>query len=133
MSAEAFFDTNLVVYGFTQSGDRSRIAERLISNGGIVSVQVLNEFTSVARRKFAWSWADIRAALAALRELCGEPRPLTAAIHDAAFDIAERHGYQIYDATIIASAIEAGCRTLYTEDLADGQMIESVRLTNPFA
>ena len=133
MTAEAFFDTNLVVYAFIDSGDRSEVAERLLANGGIVSIQVLNEFTSVARRKRALTWTDIRTALASLGDLCGEPRPLTAATHDAALNIAERHGRHIYDALIIASAAEAGCRTLYTEDIANGQVIAGVRLINPFA
>lgn len=133
MSAEAFHDTNVVVYAFIETGRRSVLAEQLVVVGGVVSVQVLNEFVSVARRKHALSWRAIRASLTSLRASCGEPRPLTVASHSSALAIAERYGYRIYDALIIASAAEAGCRTLYSEDLADGQEIAGVRIVNPFA
>jgi len=133
MSAEAFHDTNVVVYAFIESGRRSVLAEQLVATGGTVSVQVLNEFVNVARRKHALAWREIRGSLLTLQDACGEPRPLTAATHDAALAIAERYGYRIYDALIIASAAEAGCRTLYSEDLADGQVIAGVRIVNPFA
>lgn len=133
MSAEAFHDTNVVVYAFIEAGRRSALAEELVATGGTVSVQVLNEFVNVARRKHALSWRAIRGSLATLQLACGEPRPLTATTHEAALAIAERYRYRIYDALIIASAAEAGCRTLYSEDLADGQEIAGVRIVNPFA
>jgi predicted nucleic acid-binding protein len=73
-------------------------------------------------------------ALAAIRVLCPPPLPITAATHEAALVIAGHTGYAIYDALIIASALEAGCGTLLSEDLQDGQLIDG-RLTvrNPFA
>jgi len=71
-------------------------------------------------------------ALEAIRRMCREPSPLTLQLHGSALAIAERYGYRIYDALIIASAAEAGCRTLYSEDLADGQEIAGVRIVNPF-
>jgi len=133
MSAEAFHDTNVVIYAFIEAGRRSVLAEELVANGGTVSVQVLNEFVNVARRKHALSWRAIHGSLVTLQDACGEPRALTATTHEAALAIAERSGYRIYDALIIASAAEAGCRTLYSEDLADGQEIAGVRIVNPFA
>ena len=133
MGSDAFFDTNIVVYAFIESDARSAAADRLLSEGGVVNVQVLNEFVNVALRKHALPWADIRGSLESIRALCGEPRPLTTAIHEAGLAIAERHHYRIYDALIIAAAADAGCRTLYSEDLANGQTIKGVRITNPFA
>ena len=133
MVAEAFFDTNIVVYAFVESDARSAAAERILSEGGVVNVQVLNEFVNVALRKHALSWADIHGAIASIRALCGQPNPLTSAAHEAGIEIAERHHYHIYDAMIIAAALDAGCRTLYSEDLADGQTIRGVRIVNPFA
>ena len=72
-------------------------------------------------------------ALAAIRILCLPPRPISIGTHDAAVRIAEDTGYQLYDAMIIASALEAGCTTLFSEDLQDGRVIDR-RLTirNPF-
>ncbi len=133
MTAEAFFDTNIVVYAFIESDPRSEAADRILSAGGIVNVQVLNEFINVALRTRAMPWADIHGSLASIRALCGAPRPLTNAVHEAAVAIAERYHYHIYDALIIAAAVDAGCRTLYSEDLAAGQTVQGVRLVNPFA
>ena len=99
----------------------------------MISVQVLNEFASVARRKLKFSWLEITTALAALRELCAAPVPLTVATHDAAAALAARYGFAFYDAVIVASALEAGCTTLMSEDMQDGLVVEA-RLTvrNPF-
>lgn len=132
MPTDVFFDTNVIVYAFIQTDSRSAPAEALVAAGGIISVQVLNEFVNVARRKHALDWPAIRAALASVAVFCGAPRPITATLHMMALDIAERHHYRIYDALIIAAAAEAGCRTLYSEDLAHGQTIEGVRIANPF-
>ena len=131
--ADAFFDTNVLVYAFIESEARSVAADRILAEGGIVNVQVLNEFVNVACRKHALPWPDIRGALATIRILCGEPRPLTSTVHEAGIAIAERYQYRIYDALIIAAAVEAGCRTLYSEDLANGQTIRGVRIVDPFA
>jgi predicted nucleic acid-binding protein len=96
-------------------------------------VQVFNEFAAAARRKLGMSWDDIAEALDAIRILCPSPRPLSIETHDAAVKLARTHGFHMYDALVVASALAADCETLYTEDLQDGQVIEE-RLTirNPF-
>lgn len=134
MSASAFFDTNILIYASLQPDQRSDAARALLTQGGVIRVQVLNEFTSVARRRLNRPWLEIRHALQAIRVLCPSPRPITMDTHESALSLAERSGYQIYGALIIASALEAGCDTLLSEDLHDGQVIER-RLTirNPFA
>ena len=134
MSDRAFFDTNVLLYTIGQRDDRTPTAEALLAGGGVVSVQVLNELASVARRKLRMSWPDVTAALAAIKILCPSPLPLTVETHDAALRLAVRHGYHIYDALIVAAALEGECSTLYSEDLHAGQMIDG-RLTirNPFS
>ena len=133
MSADAFVATNVVVYAFTRNDPRSAPARRLLEQGPQLNVQVLNEFVHVALRKLRMPWLEIHDALRIIRSFAAPPHPLTVSIHDAAVAIAERHRYRIYDALIIAAAIAAGCRTLYSEDLADGQTIRGVRIVNPFA
>ncbi len=98
-----------------------------------MSVQVLNELASVASRKLRMSWPDVTAALADIKILCPSPIPVTVEIHDAALRLAARHGYHIYDALIVAAALEGECSILYSEDLQGGQVIDG-RLTirNPF-
>jgi len=128
-----FLDTNVLVYAALQPDPRSDTARALLRAGGVVSVQVLNEFANVARRKLRRPWPEVQRALAAVRALCPPPRPLTAATHEAALALAERTGYAVCDALILASALEANCDTVCSEDLQDGQVIDG-RLTirNPF-
>jgi predicted nucleic acid-binding protein len=134
MPAKAFFDTNVLIYAVAQDDPRSTQAEELLASGGVLSVQILNEFVSVARRKILMSWSDVAEALDAFRVLCPSPLPITVEMHEAALKIAEKHGYNIYDALVVAAALEAGCATLYSEDLHDGQTIDGqLTIRNPFA
>jgi predicted nucleic acid-binding protein len=134
MPARAFFDTNVLIYVLAKDDPRCRRSEELLAAGGVLSVQILNEFVSVARRKLLMSWGEIAEALAGIRILCSSPLPLTVDTHETALKIAETHGYGIYDALVIAAALEAGCETLYSEDLHDGQTIDAqVTIRNPFS
>ena len=133
MSAKPFLDSNVVLYAFTESDSRSQKAKELLANGGLNSVQVLNEFIDVAQRKLKKNWTEIHHSLAIVRVVCREPLPLTLKTHETALRIAERYKYSIYDSSIIATALEARCDTLYSEDLQDGQVIEnSLTIRNPF-
>lgn len=134
MPGKAFLDTNILVYTIAENDPRAARAEELLEAGGVVSVQVLNEFVSVARRKMRMPCKDVSEALDAIRVLCPSPVPVSISTHQSALQIAESHRYEIYDALVVAAALEAGCTTLYSEDLQDGQVIDG-RLTvrNPFA
>jgi predicted nucleic acid-binding protein len=129
---EPFFDTNVLVYLVADDARKARRSAELVKAGGIVSVQVLNEFVAVARRKRRLPWANIRRVLDGVRRRCPVV-PLTAAMHERAVDLAERHQFNIYDAVIVAAALLEGCTTLYSEDMHDGQVVEGVRILNPFA
>ena len=130
MSDRAFFDTNVFVYAIIQDDPRSDHAEELIAEGGTVSVQVLSEFAAVARRKTKMPWIEIRLALDSIKALCPDPLPITLDTHKA---IAEKYAYGIYDALIVASALEARCTILYSEDMQDGQVIDkTLTIRSPF-
>jgi predicted nucleic acid-binding protein len=133
MSARVFFDTNVFVYAIVQGDPRSDAAEELIAEGGTVSVQVLSEFAAVTRRKTKMPWDEVRLAIENIKTLCPDPLPITIDTHKEALGIAEKYGYRIYDALIVASALEARCTILYSQDMQDGQVIDH-RLTirNPF-
>lgn len=132
-AAPAFLDTNVLLYLLSSDGPRADRAESLLSSGAVVSVQVLNEFTAVARRKLALDWAGIGEVLGVVRALC-TVRPLAVETHGLGVRLARRYMLGVHDAMIVASALEAGCDTLYTEDLHDGLLIEGVlRVRNPFA
>jgi len=133
MSGRVFFDTNVLIYVLAKNDPRSKRAEELLAAGGILSVQILNEFVSVARRRLLMSWSEVAEALVAIRILCPSPVPLTVETHEAALKIAERHGYGIYDALVVATALGAGCGTLYSQDLHDGRTIDGqMTIRNPF-
>jgi predicted nucleic acid-binding protein len=133
MNDSAFFDTNVFVYSLIQDDPRSEEAEKLIAEGGTISVQVLNEFAAVVRRKVKMPWDEVRFAIENIKSLCPNPLPITIQTHQEALAIAEKYGYRIYDALVVASALEARCTILYSEDMQDGQVIDG-RLTirNPF-
>ena len=132
MSARRFFDTNVLIYAFAADDPRSARAEALIADGGVIGVQVLNEFTNVTRRKLRWRWGQIEASLAVIEELLGPARALTVAIHAKALVLARDHALAFYDALILAAALDAGCHELFSEDLQHGQKFDALTVENPF-
>ena len=128
----SFFDTNVLVYLASDDATKADRAESAIAAGGAISVQVLNEFAAVARRKLDMSWEETNEALLAIRALCEAPTPLSIETHQAALEIAARYGYHIYDALILAAALESHCDILYTEDMQNGQSIGPLTIRNPF-
>ena len=139
MSAEYFLDTNILVYTFdTSSRSKQDKARQLVETAlehrtGVISYQVVQEFLNVATRKFerpltprlAQRYLDT-----VLDPLC-RVYPNTG-LYRKAIDLQERWHYAFYDCLIIASAIAGGCQTLYSEDLHEGQAIESLKIVNPF-
>jgi predicted nucleic acid-binding protein len=132
MNDRVFFDTTILIYALSEGDSRATSAENLLASGGVISVQVLNEFVAVARRKLGMSWVEVGEALDAIRALCQPPISLAIEVHESAFEIAQRYGFHIYDALILAAALDGGCAVLYSEDMQDGQRIESLTIRNPF-
>jgi predicted nucleic acid-binding protein len=128
----SFFDTNVLVY--LASGDAAKAdrAESAIAAGGSISVQVLNELANVARRKMRMSWDDTHAFLNTLRGLL-TVHLITIETHETGLRLAERYGLSIYDSMIAASALGAGCDTLWSEDMQHSMKLdEGLRIVNPF-
>jgi predicted nucleic acid-binding protein len=126
-----FFDTNILVYAQQANGKADR-ARALLAGGGKLSVQVLNEFTAISRRKLGKEWRAIGEAISDLLALVDPPLVLTLDLHAAARALAEEHRLSFYDALIVASAIEAGCNVLYSEDMQHGRTIGELAIANPF-
>ncbi len=131
MSADVFFDSNVLLYVLSADQARASHSFALVSGGGVVSVQVLNEFANVAKKKFGMRIPEIREVLSTLRRFLAV-RETNLATHQRGLDIAERYRFSIYDSMLLASALEAGCRTFYSEDLHHGQRIEGLTIRNPF-
>jgi predicted nucleic acid-binding protein len=128
----SFFDTNVLAY--IASGDTAKAerAEAVIAQGGTISVQVLNELSNVARRKMGLSWAETHVLLSTLRGVL-TVEPVTIETHETGLAFAERYGFSIFDAMIAASALRAGCDTLFSEDMQHGMTLkEGLGIRNPF-
>jgi predicted nucleic acid-binding protein len=129
--AEVFFDTNVLLYLLSNDAAKADRAEALLVTGGVVSVQVLNEFASVASRKLTMTIPEVREILSTVRSVC-VVKSVDVETHDLGLELAERYGFSIYDGLIVAAAVRAGCAILYTEDLQRGQVIENLTIRNPF-
>lgn len=127
---DIFFDTNILVYSASET-PKTMISERLLRGGGVVSVQVLNEFTAVARRKLGFTFAEVRQVIEAVHAT-SRIVPMTLETHTCGLDIAERYALNVYDGLILAAAALAGCRTVYTEDMQDGLVVGAVTVKNPY-
>jgi len=127
-----FFDTNVLIYVASTDLTKADRAEKLIGDGGFISVQVLNEITNVARRKMRMTWTETRAFLSLIRGLLSI-QPLSIEVHETGLTLAERYSLSIYDAMIVASALHADSETLWSEDMQGGMVIENrLRIANPF-
>jgi predicted nucleic acid-binding protein len=127
-----FVDSNILVYAFAIDG-RSTAAEALLQRRPVISVQGLNEFANVARRKLGMNWDELREALGVIRTFCPVILPLSLDTHERALRLAERFGFATFDALIVASALEADCDILWSEDIQHGLVIDGrLRIANPF-
>jgi predicted nucleic acid-binding protein len=131
-ASEAFFDTSILLYLFSADAQKAERAEKLLAKRGVISVQVLNELTSVGRRKLKMSWEELREALDTIRELC-RVEPLTEQTFDVALEVAARYDLSWYDALIVAAGLLAECSILYSEDMHSGLRIKrALKVVNPF-
>ncbi len=130
--ARPFVDTNVLLYLLSDDAAKAERAEALLTGRIVISVQVLNEFANVARRKLGLQWAQVEQSLIDIRRF-SSVQPLTLTTHERGLALAKRYRLSVYDAMIAAAALEAGCTTLASEDFSKGQRFEN-RLTirNPF-
>lgn len=131
MAIDVFFDTNVVVYTLSADAAKAQRSERLLAEGGVVSVQVLNEIALVCRRKMDKSWLETREIIEGVRAKCGVV-PLTAEVHELGLACAERYRLNVFDSMHLAAALLAGCTTLYSEDMHNGLVVDGLTIRNPY-
>jgi len=140
MSAEFFIDTNILVYSFDETAPEKRaVARALISRAlargdGVISWQVVQEFLNVAlhRWEVPMTEEDARRFIElTLQPLC-QIFP-DSSIWASALQLKSQTGYGWYDSLVVASALRAGCRILYSEDLQDGRSFGNLLIRNPYA
>jgi predicted nucleic acid-binding protein len=132
MSARRFLDTNVLIYAFGANDQKSETAKATLAAGGVISVQVLNEFANASRKKLKLEWEEIAERLAVVDTLLDSPTPITVELHAAAVKIAARRRIAFYDALIVASAQASKCAVLVSEDFQHGAKFGDVEVQNPF-
>lgn len=137
MSAEVFLDTNILIYLFDETDARKNqraeevVRRTLETGGGCISHQVVQETLNVVTRKLNATREDAREFLDHVLIPLWKVNP-TRALYRRSLDLQQRYGFSFYDSLIVAAGLEAGCRTLYSEDLQDGQRIEGLTIVDPF-
>ena len=126
-----FLDSNIVLYLLSADATKADRAQALLEAGAVISVQVLNEVTSVCLRKLKMPWHEIDALLLAVKAAC-EVLPLTVVSHELATEVAKRYQLSFYDANIVACALLSGTPMLLSEDMHSGLLIEGLVIQNPF-
>jgi len=126
-------DTNIAIYAFSPDNDKSLRAVEVLAFADFISVQLLNEFAHVFRRKVRLEWADIRAKITDLRETVDMVLPVTVEAHSMALRIVERYNFSLYDSLMLSVALAGGARIFYSEDMHHGLVIDdALRIVNPF-
>jgi len=134
MNDKCFFDTNMLVYLYSQDeSSKQNIANELIKNNiPIISTQVLTELSNVLRKKFKCEYGQIQSVISQIINACQVSVIQTENVITA-LQIAEKYRYSFYDSLIIAVALSNECSILYTEDLQNQQVIDNkLTIVNPF-
>jgi predicted nucleic acid-binding protein len=137
MSARVFLDTNVLVYAFDREAQAKRELTRSILLGAqdwSISWQVVQEFSNVALHRFKkpMASADLEDYLGLVLMPHCHVMP-TKDLYLSAIRIQSQTNYRFYDSLIVASALVAGARQLYSEDMQAGRKIGELEIVNPFA
>ena len=134
----SFFDTNVLLYLFdNREPDKKAAAQELIqreveADRASLSTQVLQEFYVNATRKLAFPLSPEEAG-ARVRDFSRLPLvQVDVPLILAAISRSQRMSFSLWDAMIVEAALKAGADRLLTEDLQHGQVIEGMRVENPF-
>lgn len=131
MKDRTFVDTNILVYALLDDSHKQQTALNLLQSGCVISTQVLNEFTNVARKKAKLEWQEIHELSNAIQTLA-EIIAVDLATHNRALTIAASDGYSFYDSLIIAAASESKCNLVLSEDMQHSHKISDLTIINPF-
>ena len=126
-----FVDSNVILYLLSGDGVKADRAQAVLQAGGVISVQVLNEVTSVCLRKLKMPWHEVDVLMLAVKAAC-EVVPLTVASHEKAVDLSKRFQLSFYDASIVACALLSCAPVLLSEDMHGGMLIDGLVIQNPF-
>jgi predicted nucleic acid-binding protein len=129
---KVFFDTNILLYLLSGDTGKADRAEAIMQIGGLISVQVLNEVTTVGRRKLSMSWSELDEFLSLIQSVL-TVESLTLDTYNRGRYVAEQYGLSVYDSMIVATALIGECSILYSEDMYNGLLVDDqLHICNPF-
>lgn len=127
-----FFDSNVVLYLLSDNQTKANCCEEIVEQGGVISVQVLNECVNVMLKKLTMARPEIDEFLAVIKSIC-DIVPLSVEVHEGALELLDRYQLSWYDALIVSAAIESDCETLWSEDMHNGLVVnKTMTIRNPF-
>ena len=132
----SFIDSNVLIYAEASDEPKKQsialalLRDLKLSGEGVISTQVLQEYANVALRKLGLDANHVRHQLGA--HLQFEVVQVTPAIIQGALDLHQTRSLSFYDAMIVQAASVAGCKELFSEDLNAGEVINGVKIVNPF-
>lgn len=126
-------DTNILIYTHDENAlDKQNIARDLVVRSPIICSQALAEYINVLRRVIKIPKAFIISACMPNLKHC-QIRAIDIETLQTAERLIQRYDFQIFDAIIVASALETGCNTLYSEDMQHNMKIDrKLSIINPF-
>ncbi len=126
-------DTNILLYALDDFyPEKQSISIQIIADRPFFCSQSLSEFTNVCLRRWKFPKAKVAELIKTYLQQC-QYVPVTEIMLMSATRLMDKYDFQLFDAIIIASALESGCTILYSEDMNDGQVIEkSLKIVNPF-
>jgi predicted nucleic acid-binding protein len=129
---DSFFDTSVLLYLLSADPAKADRVEQLLENRGTISAQVLNEFAAVALRKLKMPVNEVREVLDGIRSVC-RVEPVSVVTHERGLAIHERYRFSFYDSVLVATALIAGNKILFSEDMQHAPLIDDqLRIVNPF-
>jgi predicted nucleic acid-binding protein len=134
MNGNCFIDTNILIYCYTDDEPSKQQKALDISRDSdtFISTQVLTELSNTLKKKFKLDWQKVKTVITEINSnfnvFINKPSTI-----EQACQIAEKYQYSFYDCLIISAALSCNCKTIYSEDMHDGQLIEnSLTIVNPF-
>jgi predicted nucleic acid-binding protein len=146
MKDSVFIDTNIFLYALTEPKEQNKekdlpkrakslelLTKLFNENYIVVSVQVLNELHFNMVRKFKLDDILVSSTIQKNVFAIASVEDLTSTTYMKAFQVRQNYNISYWDSLVVASALESGCNTLYSEDMQEGLVIDKVlNIINPF-
>jgi predicted nucleic acid-binding protein len=126
-------DTNVLIYNHGIDGDAKQlIADSLLDNVPVISTQVISEYLNIIKKISKMNKSDLLRMCAEWLEDC-KIQPVSLSTIKLAYHLVQKYDFQLFDSIIVASALEAECDILYSEDMHHGLIVEDkLKILNPF-